>query len=272
MKLIFKFCRLSIISILFSNIFSIDSLIIFANDLNTYNENSKIPQSKFNFPLPELKTNIIEAINENPTFDPESKKRLTKYQFQYIDRDHTFLEDLKNHGLLYSLAWASYILTQFDTLKNHGGIQKYRKNFGKIVFDKDEPFWNWFVHPLSGSQIYLYYRADGYNRIEAFKMCFVTSLLFELTVEIFTEPASVQDLYQTPVLGSLLGLGIENLSMYLLNTGHPILKVLGHGINPMTLFPMYQGKTLLTPVINTSERGGEDNVFGGLMLQTMVQF
>ncbi|MCK6595234.1 MAG: DUF3943 domain-containing protein [Bacteriovoracaceae bacterium] len=161
-----------------------------------------------------------EVISNSPVPDPETKKRLSSYKYQYLDRSH-----------------------------------------------KDEPFWNWFVHPISGSQIYLFYRADGYSRIEAFNMTFITSALFEFTIEIFTEPASVQDLYQTPVLGSILGLGIENFSMYLLNTGNPLASFFGHLMNPMTMLPLFKGKTLIIP---TTDIKNPDNV--GAMLYTRLEF
>ena len=220
---------------------------------------------------PSLQNNFtnthLETIFSTPQPDPDTGKRIARFNYGYIDREHTFKEDLKNQAFLYTLAWAFYPITQPKILKSNGGFATYGKNFGKLVFDKDEPFWNWFVHPISGSQLYLYYRADGYNRIEAFKMAFITSVLFEFTVEIFTEPASVQDLYQTPVLGSILGLGIENFSMYLLNTAHPVAMFFGHIINPATLFPIYQGRTLIVPALNpkTSE-------LQSLMLQTTVSF
>jgi len=82
---------------------------------------------------------------------------------------------------------------------------------------------------------------------EALSMTFVTSTLFEFTVEIYTEPASVQDLYQTPILGSIMGVGIENLSMALLNSGTTMGKFFGHLINPATLFWFYEGKVQIYP-------------------------
>ena len=202
-------------------------------------------------------------IKNTPQFQtsplPESNKREPKYFYTYIDRQHTFEEDLKNQAFMYGLAWLVYPLSQPKIIRNNGGFKQYRKNFGRIVFDNDEPFWNWFVHPISGSQLYLYYRADGYSRIDAFQMSLITSALFEFTVEVLTEPASVQDLYQTPVLGSILGLGIENVSLYLLNTGNPLSMTLGHMINPATLLPNFQGKLLLVPMTNfesSSSLGG----------------
>jgi hypothetical protein len=212
-------------------------IILFGTQLfaQTSNENSFIKNS------PQFQTSPL----------PDSYKREPKYFYTYIDREHTFEEDLKNQALMYGLAWLVYPISQPKIVRNNGGFKQYKKNFGKIVFDNDEPFWNWFVHPISGSQLYLYYRADGYSRIDAFQMSLITSALFEFTVEVLTEPASIQDLYQTPVLGSLLGLGIENLSLYLLNTGNPLSMTLGHMINPATLLPNFQGKLLLVPLTNS---------------------
>jgi len=86
-------------------------------------------------------------------------------------------------------------------------------------------------------------------------MAFVSSTLFEFTVEIYTEPASIQDLYQTPIIGSFLGVGLETLSMYLLNTGNAVGRVLGHAINPSTLFWFYEGKVQIVPVTDFKSGG-----------------
>ena len=73
-------------------------------------------------------------------------------------------------------------------------------------------------------------------------------------MEIYTEPASIQDLYQTPVLGSFLGVGLENLSMYLLNSGNAFARTIGHIINPTTLFWFYEGKVQVLPQTNFQDR------------------
>ncbi|OUR96978.1 hypothetical protein A9Q84_11625 [Halobacteriovorax marinus] len=177
----------------------------------------------------------------------DKSRRTQKHYYTYIDREHTTQENMKHIAGVYAVTWAIYPLTQLETFKDDGSFKKYGDNFGKIVFDQDEPFWNWIVHPLSGSQLFLYYRANGYNRIDSLTMSFISSTLFEFTVEIYTEPASIQDLYQTPILGAVLGVGIENLSLWLLNSGNSFGKVLGHIINPSTLFWYYEGKISLTP-------------------------
>jgi hypothetical protein len=186
----------------------------------------------------------------------KERSRVKQYRYTYIERRHSKQESMKHIAAIYGVTWLVYPLTQPDVVREKGSWKNYKKNFGKLVFDKDEPFWNWFVHPISGSQLYLYYRANGYNRVDSLGMAFISSTLFEFTVEIYTEPASIQDLYQTPVIGSFLGVGLENLSLYLLNSGNAFGKFLGHVINPSTLFWFYEGKVQLMPQTNFNDRHG----------------
>ncbi len=176
-----------------------------------------------------------------------SRTREIKHTWGYQDITHSKEQILKDIGLAYGFTWFIYPMTQPETVVEEGSFKKYQHNFGRFVFDHDEPVWNWLIHPLSGSQLFLYYRASGYSRPDSLALSFLSSTLFELTVEIYTEPASIQDLYQTPVLGSVLGLGLETFSMYLLNTGNPVFKFTGHVINPWTLFWFYDGKINIMP-------------------------
>ena len=187
--------------------------------------------------------------------DPESGRRTNLYRYGYTEREHSFEENFRNLGVVYGLTWVFYPLVQPKVFKVQNGAKHYKGNLGKVVFDKDEPIWNFIVHPLSGSQLYLLYRAQGYSRMSALGMTTISSTLFEMTVEILTEPASFQDLYQTPILGTVLGLGIETLSMSLLNSGSTVGKVIGHIINPATLLPIYEGRTLIIPTFEQEDKG-----------------
>lgn len=173
-----------------------------------------------------------------------------KYQYGYQDRDHTLKEDLTHIAALYPVSWVAYYLSQPAEFRVNGSFSKFEDNFGKIVYDNDEPFWNWIVHPYSGSQLFLYYRANGYSQIDAFKMTLIQSTVFEFLVETYTEPASAQDLYQTPLFGSLFGLMFEKSSLYLLNSEYMGLRILGHIINPASLFWFFEGKVIITPELN----------------------
>ncbi len=198
---------------------------------------------------PILFTMLAGALSSKMVFAQEPR-----FFYQYQDRSHGSAENLRHLGGIYLLSWAAYPLALPKAFREEGSWKKYRHNFGKIEFDHDGPFWNWAIHPLSGSQLFLYYRANGYSRMSSLGMSFLSSALFELTVEIYTEPASLQDLYQTPVLGACLGLGLENLSLYLLNSGQTWAKVVGHILNPATLFWFYEGKTQVVPQIRPQKR------------------
>lgn len=199
---------------------------------------------------------VITDVNADINALDSSSSRETKWRYEYIDRRHSKAETWSHLGGIYLVSWALYPLSQPSVFRDKGSFKRYGDNFGKVVFDRDTPFWNWLVHPISGSQLFLYYRANGYNRVDSMALAFISSTLFEFTIEIYTEPASVQDIYQTPVLGSILGLGIENLSLWLLNTGHPIAKFIGHTINPSTLFWFFEGKVRMVPQIDGKGGGG----------------
>lgn len=202
---------------------------------------------------------LLILVNISPSWAdqttiPKNEKQ-TIYQYGYVEREHSFEENIKNIALVYGLTWVVYPTFQPKVLKIENGFKKYKHNFGKIVFDKDEPIWNNLIHPITGSQLYLLYRADGYTKMEAMAMSAISSTLFEFTVEILSEPASIQDLYQTPVLGTILGLGIEHFSMFLLNSDSSISRFFGHVINPATILPLYQGRTLIIPQIKDEDKG-----------------
>ncbi|AYF45287.1 hypothetical protein BALOs_2289 [Halobacteriovorax sp. BALOs_7] len=168
---------------------------------------------------------------------------LAQESYFYKDREHTKQEFFEDLSFVFGLSLIAYPLTQWDTVKNEGSLEVYRKNFGRIVFDRDEPFWNYMVHPYTGSQMFLYYRARSYSYSDSLALTFVSSTVFEFFIEVYTEPASVQDLYQTPVLGAVMGYGFEKLSMELLNNGGSVSIFFGHLINPMTLFSsIFEGR------------------------------
>lgn len=175
------------------------------------------------------------------------KKRTSNVIYSYVDRDHSMQENLSHLAGIYVVSWGLYYATQPSTFRDNGSWSNFRRNFGKVVFDKDEPYWNWYMHSLSGSQLYLYYRANGYNTTSAIQMSLTSSLLFEFFIEAYTEPASIQDLVQTPVIGGILGYGIEHLSLALLNLNHPLARFAGHLLNPATLFWFYEGEVQIIP-------------------------
>ncbi len=180
----------------------------------------------------------------------------TKVYWTIKEVEHPKKEFWKHVGILYGVIWIAYPLTQIDAFLKEGSFKKYKSHLGKFVFDNDEPIWNWGFHPFVGSQVFLYARTHGYDRMDSLFMAFVNSTLFELTIETYTESASIQDLYQTPIYGACLGLLLEKSSLYLLNSESTFSRVLGHILNPSTLLKSYTGKIVITPYINAHDKSG----------------
>lgn len=173
--------------------------------------------------------------------DLASAKNIERKGYYYPEKNYSAAESLMHIGKVYALSIAVYSATQYDTIRTEGHLKRYKQNIGRVHFDTDEDIWNLYAHTASGSQMYLFYRANGYPRKKSVFMTFISSTLFEFTIETYTEAASWQDIYQTPVLGSTVGYLIEIASMKLLNHGTPVSKFLGHLINPFTLFNFYKG-------------------------------
>jgi len=181
----------------------------------------------------------------------QAREELTFFpRYGYTPQEQTAKGVFHQVASVYAMSWMVYPITQPDVVAKEGSVTRYKKNFGKIVFDKDGPFWNWFVHPISGSQLYLIYRAFGHTPFNSFALSVLSSTLFEFTIEIYTEPASLQDLVQTPFIGSALGVLLEHSSMALLNQSSSFSRFFGHLLNPATLLPFYQEKHVqLIPIL-----------------------
>jgi len=84
---------------------------------------------------------------------------------------------------------------------------KWRKNVsdGPVV-DEDDFIINYVGHPISGAIYYSMARNDGLDPFESFLFSsFMSTFIWEYGYEAFAEVPSVQDLWSTPVIGSLMG-------------------------------------------------------------------
>lgn len=168
---------------------------------------------------------------------------------EVIPRDHEFKETALYVSALYVISAVGFFLINEEKLHLNASAQY----FGElVVFDNDLPTANWGVHVLTGSQTYLFYRAKSYTKTDAFLLTALQSALFEFTIEFVQEPASIEDLINTPLLGSLLGRGFEVLSLPLLNSDVWILRALGHLINLPTLLGLAENQVEFAPILGRS--------------------
>ncbi len=139
-------------------------------------------------------------------------------------------------ALVYGVSWGIYYIDQHETIKEHGSFDNWYKNIFKLHFDKDSYTYNLIIHPITGHYLYLFWRSRGLSKIESFGMSLLNVFAFEFLVETTTEIPSVQDLYQTAIYGMLLGLGMEQLSIWCHNWDNVPGHILGYIFNPFTLF------------------------------------
>jgi hypothetical protein len=167
-------------------------------------------------------------------------------------------EKALNFGIAYTAQWADYIVSQKKVIKEGGSYKNWHHNILSPHFDNDSFDYNIFKHGITGNYYFLFYRSRGYDRVEAFFWAFLSSAAFEFTIESFTERPSYQDLYQTPVYGTILGIGVEKLSIYFHRQDSWWGHTLGYMLNPFTLIPEWKHETKVsfTPYFDSKKVGG----------------
>lgn len=99
------------------------------------------------------------------------------------------------------------------------------------VWDKDNHFFNYVLHPYAGAVYYMGARSCGFNCWESFLYCFcISTFYWEYGFEAFNEIPSVQDLVLTPISGLILGEAFYLAKRKIVSNGYRLLgsKVLGY--------------------------------------------
>jgi hypothetical protein len=77
--------------------------------------------------------------------------------------------------------------------------------------DSDVFYINYILHPYWGAAYFVRARERGYNNWQSFGYSTLLSSLFEFGVEAMAEEPSKQDLWVTPVIGSMVGMYFMHL-------------------------------------------------------------
>lgn len=162
----------------------------------------------------------------------------------------------KQVSTLYAFQWGYYLVGQREAIEDHGSLHNWVASPVNPHFDKDFYDFNLVLHTLSGSLYYGYYRAFGSSRPRSLAYSVLSSLLFEFSVETVTERPSFQDMYQTPILGAVVGMGLEDLSLWMLESRHVAIRGAGHLLNPYTLVPGSAWQVKLQPQVLGDATGG----------------
>jgi hypothetical protein len=112
-------------------------------------------------------------------------------------------------GLLYVLPES--VTTWSNKQKDEYDLQRWVDNVRHPVWDKDNWYLNYLVHPYWGATYYVRGRERGLGKFDSFLFSVFLSTVYEFGVEALFEPPSYQDLIITPIAGSLLGLYFEKV-------------------------------------------------------------
>ena len=135
-----------------------------------------------------------------------------------------------------------------DTITVDEAWDNWKENVTHWQWDKDAAWINYIGHPYFGSAYVVYARHYGYSKLESFCFSFASSLFYEVAIEGWVEPVSIQDVIVTPVLGFFLAELLLPLETQIKNNNNEVLnsKILGNIslflINPFgcTISPIKQ--------------------------------
>jgi hypothetical protein len=105
-------------------------------------------------------------------------------------------------GILYFMPQS---VTQWSEEQKKNIFKHYGENFVDPIWDKDQFYINYILHPYWGGAYYIRGRERGLDPFSSFVYSALLSAAYEFGSECFFEKPSIQDLFVTPVAGSLLG-------------------------------------------------------------------
>jgi len=92
-----------------------------------------------------------------------------------------------------------------DQTKADFSFQQYKDKVRKVVWDKDQWWINYVLHPYWGGVYYVRAQERGFGPKGSFFYAATLSSLYEFGAEAFFENPSIQDLIVTPVAGYFVG-------------------------------------------------------------------
>jgi len=158
---------------------------------------------------------VPQNINVNELLSSPSKK---------VAKDTVYLQFLLigTIGVLYMMPDS---VTNWDSSDNDQSLsEKWKENVkAGPVMDEDDFVINYIGHPVSGAWYYTLARNDGYDELDSFLYSvFLSTFVWEYGYEAFAEIPSIQDLFSTPIIGSIMGEGMYYLEKQL-DANHGII-------------------------------------------------
>ena len=134
------------------------------------------------------------------------------------------------------------------------GTPFYKRWFRNIFkkgpeWDHDKFIFNWVLHPYAGAAYFMCARTNGFKFWRSMLYsALISTVAWEFGIEACMERPSYQDLFVTPLIGSIIGEGFYRLKRQIVDRDYEILgsKYIGH-ILAFFLDPMNEVIGWLTP-------------------------
>lgn len=90
-------------------------------------------------------------------------------------------------------------------------------------WDHDKLYFNYILHPYAGAVYYMAARSCGFNPWQSllYNAC-VSTIGWEFGIEAFMERPSIQDIFITPLVGSLIGEGFHRIKLRIAANGYTL--------------------------------------------------
>lgn len=149
------------------------------------------------------------------------------------------------------------ILPEDATNWNRASIRNtpWYKRWSQNVIDKgpewdgDDPIFNYILHPYAGAVYFMAARSNGFNFYQSLLFCACVSTIgWEFGIEACMERPSYQDIFITPLVGSIMGEGFYRLKRLIVDRDYYVLgsRAIGH-ILAFFLDPVNEVVGLLSP-------------------------
>lgn len=90
-------------------------------------------------------------------------------------------------------------------------------------WDHDKIVFNYVLHPYAGAVYYMTARSCGFNVWQSLLYSTIVSTVgWEFGIEAFMERPSIQDIFITPIIGSLIGEGFYHVKRAIVNNGYEL--------------------------------------------------
>ena len=181
----------------------------------------------------ELQTEKLALTTEDPTHGLELTDETLEDPFiDKTSRPYGFGRELDDHspadydglkkdaayyfGYQFFIIAALYVMPESvsawtDEQKDKYNFTKWRENVTHPRWDPDDWYINYVLHPYWGLTYYTRGRERGLTEMGAFWYSVGLSTMYEFGLEALFEPVSIQDVFVTPGVGSLMGYYLEDV-------------------------------------------------------------